>query len=196
MVHRCSYALWPKLFRFLVSRSGSNSMPCCARTRSDNIPCQFKPVLAHLSELLDLVQYLCFLTITSSARLPRVLCQHIRPPSQRASGGSPLQPGCLKRCVKTEDLHLRVVAHLFNPAVSSVVSKQKTSVSERWLTSSTRLSQAFHMMALSLSPRPEDLPSRPRASPPLSPESEAPRSKQKRSRSPPSFCNRIEIKLL
>ena len=48
---------------------------------------------------------------------------------------------------------------------------------------------AFHMMALSLSPRPEDLPSRPRASPPSSPESEAPRSKQKRSRrSPPSFC--------
>ena len=165
VVHRCSYALWPKLFRFLVSRSGSNSMPCCARTRSDNIPCQFKPVLGHLSELLDLVQYLCFLTITSSARLPRALCQHIRPPSQSASGGSPLQPGCLKCCVKTEDLRLRAVAHLFN-----------------WL------SQAFHMMALSLSPRPEDLPSRPCASPPSSPESEAPRSKQKRSRSPPSFC--------
>ena len=118
MVHRCSYALWSKLFRFLVSRSGSNSMPCCARTRSDNIPCQFKPVLAHLSELLDLVQYLCFLMITSSARLPRALCQHIRPPSP--NGDSPLQPGCLKHCVNTEDLRLRTVAHLFNPAVSSI----------------------------------------------------------------------------
>ena len=69
----------------------------------------------------------------------QALCQHRRPPSP--SGGSPLQPGCLKRCVNTEDLRLRAVAHLFNPAVSSVVSTQKTSVSERWLTSSTRLSQ-------------------------------------------------------
>ena len=81
--------------------------------------------------------------LTSSTRLSRALCQHIRPPSQSASGGSPLQPGCLEHCVNTEDLRLRAVAHLFNPAVSSVVSTQKTSVSERWLTSSTRLSRAL-----------------------------------------------------
>ena len=74
--------------------------------------------------------------LTSSARLPRALRQHRRPPSP--SGGSPLQPGCLERCVNTLDLRLRAVAHLFSPAVSSVASTQKTSVSERWLTSSAQ----------------------------------------------------------
>ena len=77
------------------------------------------------------------------SRLPRALCQHIRPPSQSTSGGSPLQPGCFERCVNTEDLRLRAVAHLFSPAASSVASTQKTSVSERWLTSSARLPRAL-----------------------------------------------------